>query len=173
MSLQKHTLVIAFAVISALTVTAPLVSAQGIQVKQSSATSTANERTIRGVWRTVVTGRNCQTGDPLGSLRGLFTFNQGGTMSEYGIGPGSSPALRSPGHGVWQREHGWHEYSVAFTYYRYNAGGAFIGSQKVTAALELGPSGDEFVTSSAIESFDVNDNLIGTFCATAAGTRFE
>ena len=173
MNRKKHTSVIAFAMISALTIAVPIVSAQGIQDKQSSATSTDNERTIRGVWRTVVTGRNCQTGEPLGSLRGLFTFNQGGTMSEYGIGPGSSPALRSPGHGVWQREHGWHEYSVAFTYYRYNAGGAFIGSQKVTAALELGPSGDEFVTTSVIDIFDVNDNLIGTGCATAAGTRFE
>ena len=82
------------------------------------------QRTIRGVWRTVVTPRNCQTGQRYpDSLQGLFTFNQGGTMSEYGIGPGSSPALRSPGHGVWQREHGWQDYSFAFTYYRYNASG--------------------------------------------------
>ena len=139
MNLKKRTLVIAFAVISALTMTVSVVSAQGFQNEHSSATSKANGRTIRGVWRTVVTPRNCQTGQP--SLRffaGLFTFNQGGTMSEYGIAPGSSPALRSPGHGVWQREHGWQEYSFAFTYYRYNASGVFIGSQKVTAALELG-----------------------------------
>jgi hypothetical protein len=39
--------------------------------------------------------------------------------------------------------------------------------------LELGPSGDEFATSSVIDIFDVDDNLIGTGCATAAGTRFE
>jgi hypothetical protein len=173
MDLKKHTWAIAFAVISALTITVPIVSAQGIQDKHSSEASGSNERTIRGVWRTVVTGRNCQTGEPLGSLRGLFTFNQGGTMSEYGIGPGSSPAMRSPGHGVWQREHGWHEYSFAFTYYRYSASGILIGSQRVTAALELGSSGDEFATSSAIEIFDVNDNLVGTACATAAGRRFE
>ena len=49
-------------------------------------------------------------------------------MSEYGIGPGSSPALRSPGHGVWRREQGWQDYSFAFTYYRYDASGVFIGS---------------------------------------------
>jgi hypothetical protein len=94
-------------------------------------------------------------------------------MSEYGIGTGSSPALRSPGHGVWRREHGWQEYSFAFTYYRYNASGVFIGSQKVTAALELGASANEFASRSVIEVFDVNDNLIGAGCATAAGTRFE
>ena len=94
-------------------------------------------------------------------------------MSEYGIGPGSTPALRSPGHGVWQREQGWQEYSFAFTYYRYNASGVFIGSQKVTGALILGPGDDEFATTSVIEVFDVTGNLIGTGCATAAGTRFE
>ena len=94
-------------------------------------------------------------------------------MSEYGIRPPSSPALRSPGHGVWQREHGWQEYSFAFTYYRYNASGVFIGPQRVTARLELGASGDEFATRSVIEVFDANDQLISTGCATGVGTRFE
>ena len=36
-------------------------------------------------------------------------------MSEYGIGPGGSPALRSPGHGVWQHELGWQDYSYTFS----------------------------------------------------------
>ena len=141
---------------------------------ESSASSNARERTIAGVWRTLVTPRNCQTGVPLvPPFPGLFIFNEGGTMSEYGIGPGASPALRSPGHGVWQREQGWQHYSYVFTYYRYDASGVFIGSQKVTATLELGASGDEFATHSVIEVFDANDNLIGGACATAAGTRFE
>ena len=161
---------ISIAAISALAMT---VSLAGAQDQQSSETSTASARTIRGVWRTVVTPRNCQTGDAILTLSGLFTFNQGGTMSEYGIGPGSSPALRSPGHGVWQREHGWQDYSFAFTYYRYNASGVFLGSQTVRATLELGASGDELASRSVIETLDVNDTVIGTGCATAVGTRFE
>jgi hypothetical protein len=95
MNLTKRTLVIALAVASALPVTVSSVSAQDIHDKQSSATSRAQARTIRGVWRTAVTPRNCQTGEPVFSLSGLFTFNAGGTMSEYGIGPGSSPASGS------------------------------------------------------------------------------
>jgi hypothetical protein len=95
---------------------------------------------------------------------GLFTFNQGGTMSEYGIGPG---------YGVWQRGHGWQDYSFAFTYYRHNASGVFLGSLKVTAAMQLGGSGDELASRSAIEILDVNGAVIGTGCATAVGTRFE
>ena len=89
-------------------------------------------RTIQGAWRTMVTGVDCQTGVPLGSsFPGLFTFNEGGTMSEYGIGPGSSPALRSPGHGVWQHEHGWQNYSYAFTYYRYDSSGVLSDRRKL------------------------------------------
>jgi hypothetical protein len=169
MNLIRRNRTVPFAVIAAL-VFVTIASAQGNQHQQSSAD---NERTIQGVWRTVVTPRNCQTGDAILTLAGLFTFNQGGTMSEYGIGPGSSPALRSPGNGVWQREHGWQDYSFAFTYYRYDASGVFLGSQKVAAALELGASGDEFASRSTIEILDVNGAVIGTACATAVGTRFE
>jgi hypothetical protein len=57
--------------------------------------------------------------------------------------------------------------------YRYNASGVFLGSQKVTAALELGANGDEFASRSVIEILDVNDNVIGIGCATAVGTRSE
>ena len=133
-------------------------------------------QSIEGVWRTAVTPRNCQTGDPIPNIspiRGLFTFNEGGTMAEYGIGPGQSPALRSPGHGVWERRHGRRNYSFTFIFNRYDASGVFLGAQKITATLTLGASGNSFTTNSAIEVLDANDNVIGTGCATAVGTRFE
>ncbi len=143
--------------------------------------SPRSRQNIEGVWRTMVTPRNCQTGDPIPNvppIRGLFTFHQGGTMAEYGIAPGQSPALRSPGHGVWEQRRGLSDYSFAFIFYRYDASGIFIGSQKITATLRLGTnsvgtSGNVFTTNSAIEVFDAGDNLIGTGCATAVGTRFE
>jgi hypothetical protein len=173
MNLKKYTAVVPCALISALVITASIASAQDTQNQRSSTTSAAHPRTIQGVWRTTVTPRNCQTGQVFPSLRGVFTFHQGGTMAEYGIGPGSSPALRSPGHGVWQREHGWRDYSFAFTFYRYDANAVLLGSQKIAAALELSGSGDEFVSRSAIEILDVNDKVVGTGCATAVGRRFE
>jgi hypothetical protein len=174
MNLKKHTWVIALAAIASLAGSVRVVSAQSAANKPSqSSASNANARTIRGVWRTVVTPYNCETGQPIVTLSGLFTFNQGGTMSEYGIGPGSSPALRSPGHGVWQREHGWQEYSFAFTFLRYNASGVLLGSQKISAALELSGNGDDFAARSRIEILDVNDNVVGRGCATSVGTRFE
>jgi hypothetical protein len=172
MNLKKRTLVIALAVITALIATVSIVSGQNTHDKQSS--PKAGERTIVGVWRTMVTPRNCQTGAAVApAFPGLFAFNEGGTMSEYGISPGLSPALRSPGHGVWKRAHGWQDYSLSFTFYRYDVNGLFIGSQKITATLELGASGNDFTTSSSVEVLDAADNQIGNFCATAAGMRFE
>ena len=139
-----------------------------------TATAQGHERTIQGVWRTMVTPVNCQTGGPLAPpFASLLTFNSGGTMSEYGINPPSSPALRSPGTGVWEHERSWQDYSYKFTFYRYNSSGILIGSQRVTSALELGASGDEFTTHAAVEILDANDLVIATFCANAAGTRFE
>jgi hypothetical protein len=94
MNLKKHALLIAFAATSALPMSASIVSAQ-VNDRQS-ATSEGHARTIQGVWRTVVTPQDCQTGVPITSLPGLFTFNEDGTMSEYGIRPPSSPACVVP-----------------------------------------------------------------------------
>ncbi len=155
--------------IAALTVALSFASAQAADQNQSPAPG------IRGVWKTMVTPVDCTTGDPLAPpFPGLFTFNKGGTMSEYGISPlvHQTPALRSPGHGTWQHDQG-PNYSFTFIFYRYDTTGLFIGSQKITAALVLGISGNDFTTSSTIEIFDADGNLVGTGCAMAAGTRFE
>ncbi len=173
MKLERYSRGVALAVISLLTAAMPVVSAQPPRIPGPPVKGAVNERTIQGTWRTVVTPHNCQTGNPFPSLAGLFTFHQGGTMAEYGIGPGSSPALRSPGHGIWQRLHGWQLYSFGFTYNRYDASGLFLGTQKVTGEVELGADGDTFATRSVVEILDVNDVLVGSACATAAGTRFE
>ncbi|HXH70956.1 MAG TPA: hypothetical protein VNI60_11560 [Pyrinomonadaceae bacterium] len=135
---------------------------------------------IKGAWRTAVTQHNCQTGLPLApASRGLLTFNEGGTLAEYNS-PGQNPALRSPGHGVWEQHRskrnfsfGGRNYSFVFMINRYDASGVFISSQKVRAALRLSASGNSFTTNAAVEIFDANDNLIGTGCATAVGTRIE
>jgi hypothetical protein len=171
---KKTAVVIAAATIAGASITASTVSILKPQSNASSASSDASERTIAGVWRTLITPRNCQTGDPLTSpFQGLITFHEGGTVSEFGVGPGSSPDRRSPGHGVWQREHGWPSYSFRFTHYNYDVNGVLVGSVDITAALELGASGDEYTTSATAEIFDANHNLIGRGCTTTSARRFE
>src|SRR6266478_1262499 len=88
MNLKKQTLVLVLAVITALSITASIVSGHKIPDKHSSALSDDHERTIIGVWRTALTTRDCQTGDLVRSIPGLWTFHEGGTMSEYASAPG-------------------------------------------------------------------------------------
>ena len=62
---------------------------------------------------------------------------------------------------------------VFFTFYRYNASGVLLGSQRIRGDLDLDRGGETFATRSVIEVLDLNDAVIGGGCATSAGTRFE
>lgn len=127
--------------------------------------------TIEGVWQTTVTQRNCQTGEAIRSFRGLSTFHEGGTVSE--TAAGSSPTLRSPGHGVWEKESRT-SFSGSFIFLRFNADGTFAGTQKTTQTFVIsGRNGSIFDSTGTVQVFDANDNLLGSGCATAVGTRFE
>ncbi len=133
---------------------------------------------IVGAWRTALTQRNCQTGLPVSSAvgRGLVAFHEGGTLSEI-VGSGRNPnsgQTRSPGYGVWeQQRHNRRSFSGVFVINRNDATGAFIGIQKVTATWELSTIGNRYTSNATVESFDANDNLTGTGCATSVGTRIE
>ena len=174
MNLKKQTLVLALAVITAaLTITVSVISSHSIPDKHSSALSDDHERTIVGVWQMALTSVNCQTGDVVRTIPGLWTFHKGGTMSEFSSAPGLSPAVRGVGQGVWQREPGWQDYSATFIFYRYDANGIFTGSQTGKIALKLGASGDEFTATSAIEVRDASGNVTFAGCGTPSGTRFS
>jgi hypothetical protein len=126
-------------------------------------------RSFEGVWQTTVTQRNCQTGEAIRSFRGLTTYHAGGTVSE--TSAALSPALRGPGHGVWEKERG-PTYSSSFIFQRFNPDGTLAGTQKITSAIVLN-SRNTYYTTTSIQVFDVNNNLLGTGCATATATRFE
>ena len=84
----KQTCSSALIVIAALTVAFSFASAQA---PETNPCPNEPSKACGGRWlRQLIV----KTGDPLGPpFPGLFTFNKGGTMSEYGIGPGfSSPA---------------------------------------------------------------------------------
>ena len=129
------------------------------------------ENAIVGVYRTTVTQRNCQTGVPIAVFQGLSTFNQGGTMAE--TSTALSPALRSPGHGVWRREARFQEYSFAFTFLRFSPDGTFIGIQVVRQTAMLTPGDNEYKATGFVEVYNAGGNLLGTGCATSVATRFE
>ena len=123
-----------------------------------------------GVWLTQVTRRNCDTGEPIGATsQTQLTFAKGGTLLET-IGPS---IFRSPGNGIWKREHGWNEYSFAQRFMRFDAAGLFVGSGVVRAAITLDETGDHYTSTATNDVLDVNGNVIGSGCATSVSTRFQ
>jgi ECF sigma factor len=132
------------------------------------------ERTLVGAWQTRVRPGNCETGEvaPIAGLRGLFTFHEGGTASEFGVPPGMSPRCAVPDT-VCGAANPAGTSTRAFTYYRYDASGAYAGQQTVTSVQELDVTGDAFISNSTVEGFDANDNLVLTACAQAVGSRFQ
>ncbi len=175
MTLTKR--IIALAALAAVTITGSIVSGHKDSGDQSGPSSVAGEPTLVGVWQTRIRPRNCETDEelpvPVLQGHGLFTFHEGGTASEYGIGPGQTPATRSPGHGVWRRAHGWQEDQYAFEFTRHDASGAYVGSSKVTSALVLDPGGDAWTSKSQVQVFDAAGNLVLAPCVTGTGIRFE
>ena len=127
------------------------------------------EPSLVGVWVTQVTRRNCETGEPIGTSKIQLTFAKGGTLLET-IGPS---ILRSPGNGIWKREHGWNEYSYALSFMRFDAAGSFVGSGVVRVALTLDETGDHYTATATNDVLDVNGNVIGSGCATSVSTRFS
>jgi hypothetical protein len=128
------------------------------------------EPSLVGVWLTQVTRRNCDTGEPIAAPgRIQLTFAEGGTLLET-IGPS---ILRSPGNGIWKREHGWNEYSYAVRFMRFDAAGSFIGSGVVRAALTLDETGDHYTATATNDVLDAAENVISSGCATSVSTRFS
>ena len=166
----KPIFVIALAMMTAFTITFSVVSGQVATEEQSPDSLNVPARPIVGVWRNTVTIRNCQTGNQIITFQSLLTFHEGGTMSEFGASV--SPALRSPGHGVWQASNSFHP-TFAFTFLRFNADGTYAGTQRVRSTLNLALDGNSFQATSTIEVLDVNDNVVGMPCATTMATRFE
>ncbi len=142
------------------------------QIFVSGQENLQSEIGIQGVWQTIVTPQNCLTGASVApSFVGLVTFNEGGTLAE--TAAGSSPALRSPGHGVWRRGLGERDYYMRFMFYRFDANGTLIGSQRVSQTVEFDPRTNKTYSAGTLEVIDLNGNVIGRGCSVSTATRFE
>ena len=153
-----------------ISVLALLMAVGGMQISVSGQSDESHEPSLVGVWLTQVTRRNCETGDPIGATsQSQLTFAKGGTLLET-VGPS---IFRSPGNGIWKREHGRNEYSFAQRFMRFDAAGSFVGSGVVRVALTLDETGDHYTSTATNDVLDVNGNVIASGCATSVSTRFS
>ena len=123
---------------------------------------------LAGTWDTVVSIRNCETGDVLSTFQSTGSFHQGGTFS--GITSGTPPPLRSPEAGVWAHDLG-DSYSFRFKAYLFNATGAPVAYQIITHAIELDKDNLNYVSAGTVKIYNMTGMQIGAGCSSAVGTR--
>jgi hypothetical protein len=139
-----------------------------LRATATEAQTALNQTTrIEGLWDSNVTIQDCNTGTVLATFRGLGLFIRGGALEQTNNLP---PILGKAALGQWQHLGGSH-YSAQFQFYRYDATGVWLGTQKVTRDIQLAPGGASFTGVIASTVLDVNDNVIGTGCGVEAATR--
>ena len=125
---------------------------------------------LEGTWRVQVTVRDCQTGAVLRTFPALFAFAKGGTVTN--TTAGQSPALFTPGFGVWRHTQG-RTYTAVLEAFVFDPTGVWIQTHRLTRSIELDGDADEFTDSINLEIFDTSGNLITTGCGTSVATRFK
>ncbi len=129
-------------------------------------------KAIVGVWETTVTPRSCATGEPLGPpFMGISTYNNGGTVAEFGANPAAP--YRTAGHGLWVAMPAGRMYSLAFTFLALNPMGGVVGRMRVEQISELSRDGNAFESSGSFVLRSPNGDVIGSGCSTATATRFQ
>ena len=130
-----------------------------------------------GAWQVEVTVRrdapDCTVSTPVpfgpNPFPSLNTFHAGGTMSE--TGSRSSPAMRSPGHGVWQRT-GHRTYETRYTFQGFDANGLLATNMDIRSAITLARDSQTFTGVGRLLFSDISGN-VQPFCATLEGVRFS
>lgn len=97
----------------------------------------------------------------------LNTFHEDGTMSE--TGSRSSPAMRSPGHGVWERIRR-NTYDARNKFQGFDANGFLANNMDMRSRIKLSSDGMSFTAVSRLQ-FSLVGGPTLPFCATMEGVR--
>lgn len=159
-----------FTLLSLLTSTIAFATSREASANEPDWQSRSQAKRLEGTWLTQVTIHDCQTGAIVREFPALNTFAQGGTLIDTTTAVG--PALRSPGHGTWEKigGHRFRAFSLAFLF---NPANVWTGTQTVTQAIRIGDDPDELTSTAMSQIFDTSKNLLNTFCSTAVAHRIE
>ncbi len=168
---KKH-IGIALAVI-ALLVTGATQSSIIAQDKNDDASLSKENQSadrIVGAWETTVTPVNCSTGEQVApTFYGVITFNEGGTVAEFGANP--TTPYRTPGHGIWSSGRGHDAYSFKFSFLPLTPAGVPVGRMRITQTLELPRFSDTSTSYGGFVLSNLAGNVIATGCSTSVAVR--
>ena len=160
---------ISFAIVALLFVTGGQNSLYA-QVKGEFGTASQSANRLVGAWETIVTPTDCATGEQLGpAFHGVSTYNEGGTMSEFGANP--PMPYRTPAHGIWVSNGGGSSYSMKLSFMPLTPAGAPIGRMRVSQDIDLGRFSDEFTSSCSFVLSNFAGVVLSTGCSTAVAVR--
>ncbi|HTH51123.1 MAG TPA: hypothetical protein VL501_04275 [Pyrinomonadaceae bacterium] len=125
---------------------------------------------IVGAWETTITPVNCDTGEQIApNFYGNLTFNEGGTLAEFGANP--AVPYRTPGHGIWSSQGGRGPYTMKFSFLALTPAGAPVGRMRITQVIELPKFSDTFTTYGSFALSNLAGNVIATGCSTSVAVR--
>lgn len=151
---------IVIAAVSSLTISA-----------QPNPTGNQGVNRIVGAWETMVQPRDCDTGEPLGQpFPGVITFNEGGTVAEYGANP--MTPFRTPGHGIWS-SNGKETYTFRFSFIPLTPQGIPIGRLRVSQIGELPRFSNESYSTGTFVLTNFAGVVLGTGCTSAVAVRLN
>jgi hypothetical protein len=120
---------------------------------------------LTGTWQATV-----NRPAPLPPLRSLQSFTSDGIAIE---SSNEAPSSRSPLYSSWQRVAG-RLYAATGQHFLFDpASGAFIGTRRISRAIELSKDGQSFVAIARVTTLDANGNVLGTGLASASGERVQ
>jgi hypothetical protein len=126
--------------------------------QQTASLTDEQANTLVGVWESVgPVSADCQTGEPSGPvIRALYSFHQGGTMTEENTDPIEGP-YRNTGHGIWKRNLGG-TYSAVYMHYGYLPDNTHLVTVKVKSTITLDRNLGSFTQNGTFEVFDSQGN---------------
>jgi hypothetical protein len=83
-----------------------------------------------------------------------------------------SPAVRSPGRGIWQQIED-STFNSTFEAFLFSPAGVWTSWQRLTQTINIGDDPDVWTANAHNQIFDTNDNLVTSGCSTAVGHRME
>jgi len=104
---------------------------------------------------------------PQPPLYGLQVYTDDGSLIEMAS---ESQATRTASYGAWERIEG-RMYASTMVFFRFNAQGEFVGSQKINRTIELGLDGNTFRAVARVTTLDVHGNVLASFVARSGGER--
>jgi hypothetical protein len=169
---KKHigTLLAVIAICAAFAIQSNI-SAQGKSDEASLSMDQSADRIV-GAWETTVTPVNCNTGEQVApAFYGVITFNEGGTVAEFGANP--TTPYRTPGHGIWSSGRGNNAYTFKFSFLPLTPAGAPVGRMRVTQVLELPRFSDVSTSYGGFVLSNLAGNVIATGCSTSTAVRLN